>query len=132
MHSKKLVKPSFNIQCVNSSLFTWQDAFDRLVKMVNSGHGPNKQAPLSLLQLIEVGEILEENVSIAIDHILLPYGIRPKFTKEVCQQVMYYFPVWWLHSANDVIILNVHELMMSSGCLEALLNVKDEAEIRHT
>ena len=117
---------------MNSSTFTWQDAFYQLVDMMNSGTASNIKSPLSLIQLIEIAEILEQNVSVEVHQFLLTYNLNSKFSEQMCQQIVKYFPVWWLHSSNDDILLNVHELFLMDGCLESLLSVHDEAQVNYT
>ena len=50
--------------------------------MENSGiQSTYFKAPLSMLQLIEVGKLLEESVSLATRQVLITYNICPEFTK---------------------------------------------------
>lgn len=59
---------------------------------------------------------------------MLSYNIDPKCMKDVLDQVMFAFPVWWLHFSDNDVVVNLHELLLP-GTLESLLSVQSEAVV---
>lgn len=129
LSQKKKAQELFTIECMNSSKFAWQDAFHNLCDIENSGHVASVHAPLSLLQLIEVGKVLEESISLFTKEILPKYSISSDLVKDVCTQLIKYFPVWWLHSSSEDAVINVHEFLLLPGSLESLLCINMEPPV---
>lgn len=121
----------FTVQCVNSSSCTWQEEFLKLDSDQNSG-STSQRAPLSSVQLVEIGKDLEQNVSFSAEQIRLSYNIDPKLMKEVLHQLIFTFPVRWLHSPDNDVIVNLHELLLLAGVLDSLLSIHTEPVVSST
>lgn len=75
--------------------------------MLGSPVGP----VLSTSQLLQVGKLLEEHLSMELDDITDLFDIDDGQHSQLVQQLLIYFPVMTLQGSKCTVIVNLHELI---------------------
>lgn len=102
--------------CYNNTNLTWEEAFDNIIIMENSGI---TQDPLSTDQLRAIASITSENI------VTMPEETGCVMTNDALHQILKLMPVMLLQTKTGAIFLNLHEFVYTPGAIEALLLCSD-------
>ena len=113
-------------RCMNSSTLTWSDAFGLIQDNENAGKsvGPG----LSTRELLQVGQILEEHLSMELADIADMFGVPNDGHAQLVLQFLVRFPIMTLQKSKNIVIVNLHELIMQPGSLTTLIGIQSHPQ----
>ena len=101
--------------CKNNCNLTWETAIDNILEMQNSGE---KAGSMDIDKLINVSSFLKNEVALYAEELLV--------TKETeCDTILKFLPVMVVCRGDRIVFINLHELVLTPGCLEAFLVSSD-------
>ena len=102
--------------CYNNTYLTWEETFDNIIVMENSGI---TQHPLSTDQLKAIAIMISENI------VTMPEETGCVMTNDALHQILKLMLVMLLQTKTGAIILNLYEFVYTPGAIEALLLCSD-------
>ena len=104
--------------CKNNCNLSWEIAIDNILEMQNSGE---KAGSMDFDKLINVASFLKNEVALYAEELLV--------TKETeCDTILKFLPVMVVCRGERIVFINLHELVMTPGCLETFL-VSSDADL---
>ena len=82
---------------------------------------------LSTTQLLQVGQLLEEHLSMELTDISDLLGIHKDKHSQLVQQLLVCFPIMTLQKNKNTVIVNLHELIMQPGSLTSLIGIQTDS-----
>ena len=108
-------------RCMNSSSLTWSDSFKLIHEKENAGESTLNPL-LSTYELLDVGQLLEEQLFIDLVDIAVLFNIGCNQHAHL-DQLLILFPVMTIASDSFVVLANLHEFIMYPGALARLLEI---------